>query len=74
MHNKWGFLFCFLFFLQAPKEDIDLEGAIGIGTRSKKENIEQKLLIGGCADGTIVVFNWKEDEKAGKIVFSLQVF
>ena len=34
---------------------------------------EKKLLIGGCMDGTIVIFDWENDAKRGGIVFSLQV-
>ena len=31
------------------------------------------LLIGGCADGTLVIYEWEDKQKEGEIVFSLQV-
>ena len=31
------------------------------------------LLIGGCADGTLVIYEWEDKRNEGEIVFSLQV-
>lgn len=41
--------------------------------RESNEEEEKKLLIGGCMDGTIVIFDWENDKNNGAIVFSLQV-
>lgn len=41
--------------------------------RDSSEEEEKKLLIGGCMDGTIVIFDWENDTKNGALVFSLQV-
>jgi len=34
---------------------------------------EKRLLIGGCIDGTLVVFDWRDDARKGRVTFSLQV-
>ena len=31
------------------------------------------LLIGGCADGTLVIYEWEDKQNEGEIAFSLQV-
>ena len=66
--------FHLFYFKQAPKDHhaADIEDLTTETPGSSKEN-EKKLLIGGCIDGTIVIFDWENEEKNGSIVFSLQV-
>ena len=37
------------------------------------EEKETRLLIGGLMNGSIVIFNWRNDQKKGCVIFSLQV-
>ena len=34
---------------------------------------DRTLLLGGCVDGYIVVFDWKDKKNPGKVIFKIEV-
>ena len=41
--------------------------------RNQRKGQERLLLVGGCEDGKLVVYNWSEGTDCGKIYYSVQV-
>ena len=34
---------------------------------------DRTLLLGGCVDGYIVIFDWKDKKNPGKVIFKIEV-
>ena len=50
----------------------DDKNEIPFGGRQRKRR-ERLLLVGGCDDGKLVVYNWSEGTDCGKIYYSVEV-
>ena len=42
--------------------------------KEEQSSYDRTILLGGCMDGTIVVFDWQNEQKPGSISFQIEVW
>jgi len=42
-------------------------------SKGEMNTYDRNLLLGGCVDGMIVVFDWQNDSTPGKVSFQIEV-
>ena len=62
--DSWGNLMAAL---KSKKRTQELQ------SQGKTNAYERTLLLGGCVDGTIVVFDWQNEKNPGKVSFLIEV-